>query len=33
MGRWQPDGQAAIGRTTVRVLHINSDDQLALHSV
>lgn len=26
-------GLSAIGRTTVRVLHINSDDQLALRSV
>lgn len=26
-------GLTAIGRTTVRVLHINSDDQLALRSV
>ena len=25
-------GRTAIGRTTVRVLHINSDDQLALRS-
>ena len=25
-------GKTAIGRTTVRVLHINSDDQLALRS-
>ena len=26
-------GQTAIGRTTIRVLHINSEDQLALRSV
>jgi hypothetical protein len=26
-------GLTATGRTTVRVLHINSDDQLALRSV
>ena len=26
-------GKTAIGRTTIRVLHMNSDDQLALRSV